>query len=100
DAEAGPDLDRPGKYAGDLLRPGGGGDVVIGREEAEQLVADAAAGPEGFKARLAQSADDVHGELAVGHHVGSGRAERRQPPGAVITRRLTPLGSPLGHGNP
>src|SRR5262249_43123464 len=67
DAETHPDLDRLLERLNDVFRPGRRGDVVIGRDEIEQLVSDAPPGPVGLVARLAQAADDVHGEFAIGH---------------------------------
>jgi hypothetical protein len=50
-----------------LLGPGGRGDVVVGRGQAEEFVAHAAAGEQGFEPRGPEATDDVLGELAVGH---------------------------------
>ena len=54
-----------------LVGRGAGGDVVIFRRDAEQLVAHAAAGPERFEAGGAQLLGDLEGELAL---VGGGQA--------------------------
>ena len=55
----------------DLVGRGAGGDVVIFGREAEQFVADAAAGPEGFEAGGAELLRDLEGEVAL---AGRGRA--------------------------
>ena len=49
-----------------LVGRGAGGDVVVFRREAEQLIADAAAGPQRFEAGGAELVDDFEGEVALG----------------------------------
>ncbi len=49
----------------DLLRRGVGGHVVVLGRAAEQLIADAAAGPIGLEPRPAQPADHLDGETAL-----------------------------------
>ena len=68
DAEAAPRSRCAAEQRPDLLRPGVGGDVVVLRGEAEEFVADAAAGPQGRVPGLLELADDVDGELALGHN--------------------------------
>ena len=61
---------RPSLTAAGLeLRPGVGGDVVVVRGQAEQLVPDTPAGPQGAEPGPPEFLDDVGGELAVGHGV-------------------------------
>ena len=50
-----------------LFRSRVGGDIVVGRNEAEHFVAHTAAGPIGFVPGIPQALNDVDGELAVGH---------------------------------
>jgi len=58
DAEVGADGEGLGEEGDDLLGGGGGGDVEVLGREAEQQVADAAAGEEGLVAGVAQAAGD------------------------------------------
>ena len=67
DAEARADGDGAAEEPLHLLGPGVGGDVVVLGDQAEQLVAHAAAGPQGLVAGLLQAPDDVDGEFALGH---------------------------------
>ena len=59
DAEVGSDREGAGKRASDLVGRGGGGDVVVLWGEAEEEVADAAAGEEGLMAGGAERARDA-----------------------------------------
>ncbi len=75
-AERGPDRERAAvaeKFA-DLIGCGARGDVIIFGHEAEQFVADAAAGPKRFEVCGAQLLRDLNGEGALG---GGGRHEAR-----------------------
>ena len=51
----------------DLFRPGVGRDVVVLGDEAQQLVPNAAAGPQGFVTGVPQSPDHLDGEVPLGH---------------------------------
>ena len=66
-AEGGADGQRAAaaEQRADLLRRGVGGHVVVLRRAAEQLIADAAAGPIGLEARRAQPANHFGGETAL-----------------------------------
>lgn len=69
DAEVGPDVRGGAEELCDLLGSGVGGDVVIGRVESEDLVADASAGKERAEAGALECADDLDrlapGQLGV-----------------------------------
>ena len=67
DAEAGADGDGAAEQAAHLLRPGVGGDVVVLRHQAQQLVAHAAAGPQRLVAGVAQLLYHLDGELTFRH---------------------------------
>ena len=60
-AEVGADGEGLGKQRDDLVGRGGGGDVVVLGVDAEQQVADAAAGEVGLMAGLAQGERDAQG---------------------------------------
>src|SRR5438270_229687 len=84
DAEAGADGDGAAEQRLDLLGPGVGGDVVVVRLAAEELVADAAAGPQRLEAFGAEAADDVGGELALGHARDCPAAGGRWQPAVLV----------------
>jgi len=55
-----------------LVGRGRRGHVVVHGRAAQQLVADAAAGPEGFETSIAKPGDHGQGQVAGGGRVGSG----------------------------
>ena len=92
DAEAHADRDGPAKQPADLLRPGVGGDVVVLGGQAEQLVAHAAAGPEGLVAGLAQAAARRRWRISfVGHGPPVGLEPRASAALTQISRCVAPV---------
>lgn len=73
DAEGGPNGNGSSfaEGANDIIRESISGDVVVFGFFAEELVADAASGPEGKEACVSELSDDVEGEFAAG--IGLGR---------------------------
>jgi hypothetical protein len=67
DAETGPDRDGPTKQALDVFGSSVGGYVVILRGKAEQLIADAAARPQGLKTLPPQPSHYINGKITFGH---------------------------------
>src|SRR5205814_2392178 len=62
DAETCPDGDGPAKQSLDVIRPSVGGHVEILGRKTQKLITNAAARPQGLKARLAQPSHHVNGE--------------------------------------
>jgi hypothetical protein len=65
DAERRADEDRLGEERLDLVRAGGGGEVIVLRLHAPQAVAHTSAGQQRLVARLAEPAREADGEVAV-----------------------------------
>src|SRR5262249_54026220 len=86
DAKAGADGDGAPEEAAHLLRGGAGGDVVVLRRPAEQLVADAAAGPQRSVAGFAQPAHDINGKVAFGHALSIPQGDSRHSSFSTVFR--------------
>src|SRR5579871_4700280 len=67
DAKARSDLDRTPKKLANLFGTGVGGDIVIVRLMAHDLVAHASPSPQGFKPRFAQAAHHINRKFPLGH---------------------------------